>query len=699
MLVLQVMIASLVVFMCSCIRSGTGAEAPLGHHRRDDAVLSSETLLRQRYRLEHPLGHGGMATVYQARDEVTGHPIAVKLVLAESEPARLAFEREAHLLAQLDHPALPAVIDHFSDGASHYLVMSFVPGADLAEQLARRAEPFSPEIVLDWADQILDLLGYLHNRQPRVIHRDIKPGNLKLGADGRIVLLDFGLAKGLSDSEAVSLAGYTVSYAPPEQLRGDGTEPRSDLYALAATLYELLTRRRPPDALQREAAVVDGQPDPLVPVHVVAPAVPAAVAAVIGQALALRPGGRPATARSMQVALREAASGPVTVLAPAVDAPPGSGMARRPTGTVAFLATELALREPAPVAALARHDSLLRAAVDAHDGFVFRNDESGLSAAFATVEAALAAALDAQRAFRDESWGDAGPLTVRMALQAGTSTLVGDEYVSAVLPRLTRLLAAGHGGQILVARAVQELFGGRLPAGIGLHDLGNHRLPDLAEPEHVYQVVAADLPADFPPLVSREVRSTGLPSMATALVGRQNEIARLGQQLRQPSVRLVTLTGPGGTGKTRLALAVAEAMLDDFADGVYFVPLAAIRDPTLVVAALCQTLGVREGPGQSLQDALHAELRDRQVLLVLDNVEQVMAAGASVADLLGASRHLKVLVTSRIPFRLDGEHEFAVPPLDYPTTERLPPLAEVARYPAVELFVARARSAQKSISR
>ncbi|HYI16213.1 MAG TPA: protein kinase [Thermomicrobiales bacterium] len=657
-------------------------------------MLSSETLLRQRYRLERPLGHGGMATVYRARDEATGDPIAVKLVLAESEPARLAFEREAHLLAQLNHPALPAVIDSFSADTAHYLVMSFVPGADLAEQLTHRADPFPHLTVLDWADQLLEVLGYLHSRQPRVIHRDIKPHNLKLGGDGRVVLLDFGLAKGLSGSEAVSLAGYTVSYAPPEQLRGGGTEPRSDLYALAATLYELLTRRRPPDALQREAAVVDGQPDPLVPANVAVPAVPAAVAAVIAQALALRPSGRPATARSMQVALREAVSGPVTVLAPVVAEPDGAGLARRPTGTVAFLATELVLWEPASIAALARHDSLLRAAVDAHDGFVFRNGDDGLSVAFPTAEAALAAALDAQRALRDEPWGDARPMAVRMALQAGAATLASDEYVSAVLPRLTRLLAAGHGGQILVPRAVQELLGGRLPPGVGLRDLGSHRLPDLAEPEHVFQVDAADLLAEFSPLVSQEVRSTGLPSMTTALVGRQDEMATLGAQLRQPSVRLVTLTGPGGTGKTRLALATAEAMLDDFVDGVYFVALAAVRDPALVVAALCQAFGVREGPGLSLDDALHAELRDRHVLLVLDNVEQVLAAGASVDDLLAATRHLKVLVTSRIPFRLDTEREFPVPTLAYPTAERLPPLAEVAGFPAVELFVARARAAQ-----
>jgi eukaryotic-like serine/threonine-protein kinase len=200
--------------------------------------------------------------------------------VAGNEQLRLAAEREAYLLDQLGHPALPAVVDSFSTDAACHLVMSFIPGLVLAEQLTRRPTPFPTDTVLDWADQLLDLLGYLHSRQPRVIHRDIKPNNLKIGVDGPIVLLDFGLAKGLSDSPAANLAGYTVSYAPPEQLRGEGTEPRSDLYLLAATLYELLTRRWLPDALQRETAVIDGRGDPLAPDQTLNPAVPATVAAV-----------------------------------------------------------------------------------------------------------------------------------------------------------------------------------------------------------------------------------------------------------------------------------------------------------------------------------------------------------------------------------------------------------------------------------
>lgn len=658
---------------------------------RGAVMLPPQTLLQQRYRLEHPLGHGGMGTVYRAYDTATGRPVAIKLVHAETADLRLAVEREAHLLGQLDHPELPAVIDAFAIEHVHYLVLTFIPGADLGEQLARRAMPFPAATVLAWAEQLLDLLEHLHTRQPRVIHRDIKPRNLKLSADGRIVLLDFGLAKGLSGASLPSLPGYTLAYAPPEQLRGEGTEPRADLYALGATLYELLTRRLPPDALQRLAAVSAGDADPLLPAQTLNPAVPAGVAAVIAQALALHPAARPATARTMQAALREAQVGPVTVLALPDDLPTIVAPQPRPTGTIALLATELI--EPHP-AVTARHDALLRAAVDAHGGYIFQSSALGLRAAFATAPAALSAALAAQRALQSEPWGDAPPPGVRMALHAGAAELAGDAYVGAVLPRLSRLLDAGHPGQVLVGRAAQELLHGNLPTGVELRDLGAQRLPHLAAPEWVYQVVAADLPSAFPALLSREVRMDALPAATTPLVGRVADLARLVTELRRPSVRLLTLTGPGGTGKTRLSLAAAEALLDDFADGVYVVPLAALREPALVVAALAQALGVREAAGQEPLAALCAELRDRALLLVLDNVEQVLGAGLVVAQLLAAAPRLKVLLTSRIPVRIEGEHEFPVSPLAVPPLDPLPPLAALPGYSALELFVGRARAAR-----
>lgn len=632
-----------------------------------------------------------MGTVFRAVDTVTGRPLAIKEVLSIDTDMRLAFEREAHLLAQLEHPALPAVVDFFSDENALYLAMSYIPGADLAARLSRRASPFPPATALDWADQLLDLLGYLHSRYPTVVHRDIKPRNIKQTTNGQIVLLDFGLAKGHPGTENVSLAGYTIAYAPPEQIRGEGTEPRSDLFALAATLYELMTRRLAPDCLQRIEAIAAGRADPLIPANELNSAVPAAVAAVIGQSLNLRPSARPPTSLALKIALHEARSGDVTVLAPAFSGQADVSLTLRPTGTVALLATEIVTRAPVPSASVARHDAVLRAAVDSHAGYVFRTDKRGLYSAFATADAALAAALAAQRALLAEPWDAGNPLRVRMVLHAGAVELIGDEYIGPVLPRLTRLLTIGHGGQILVAHAVRELTADRLPDGVVLNDLGEHYLSGLAEPVRIYQVASPDLPVEFPPLSSLAVRSSDLPAPSSLLIGREHDLAQIGEQLRRPAVRLVTLVGPGGVGKTRLALAASEALLDDFADGVYFVQLSALRNPLLVTTAIAQALGVQENPGQSLRDTLVAELGDRRVLLVLDNVEQVLSAGEDLEVLLDGTPDVKMLVTSRVPLRIAVEHTNSVPPLACPSLDRMPQLAELGRYPAIALFVARAR--------
>jgi predicted ATPase len=566
--------------------------------------------------------------------------------------------------------------------------MTFVPGVDLAQQLARRARPFALNTVLAWADDLLDVLMYLHTRQPPVIHRDIKPRNLKLDAHGHIVLLDFGLAKEAIGAPDVSLAGFTLPYAPLEQVRRQGTEARSDLYALAATLYELLSRRAPADAVERAAVLAEGGAEPLIPLHELNPRVPQAVASVIAQALAPRPSQRPATARAMQAALREAAEGPVTVLS--APAGPGADHAsvEPPTGTVTFLATELTASGVAH-ADLARHDGTQRQAVDAHGGYVFRSGTAGLSAAFTTAGAALAVALEVQRTLPS--------LRVRMALVTGAAELVDGEYVSHALPRLARVLEAAHGGQVLLGRATVGLLGPYPVRSLTLRNLGSHRLAELAEPEHLYQVVVADLPADFPPLISREVRMAGLPLSGPSPIGREHEVADLVAHLRRPSVRLLTLTGPGGVGKTCLALFAAETLLDDVSGGVYVVPLAAVRSPELVIGAIAQALGIPEGPGLQVFETVAADLAQREVLLVLDNFEQVLPAAALVRALLDAAPRVKVLVTSRMALGVAGEHAQQVAPLAFADPRQLLTPAELGRFPAVELFVERARAVQPDV--
>jgi serine/threonine protein kinase len=271
-------------------------------------MLAPETILQGRYRILRQLGQGGMGAVYEAIDQRLDTTIALKETLFVEEKLRKQFEREARLLARLHHPALPRVSDHFAEAEGAFLVMQFIGGDDLAEMISRRRGPFPLEQVLLWADQLLDALDYLHTQDPQIIHRDIKPQNLKLSSRGQIILLDFGLAKGqLGNMSRVttsaSIFGYTPNYAPLEQVQGLGTDPRSDIYALAATLYHLLTGIKPPDALTRAAAIVNGQPDPLELADEVNPAVGSQVAAVLQRAMAQNREQRYPNAAAMRNAL------------------------------------------------------------------------------------------------------------------------------------------------------------------------------------------------------------------------------------------------------------------------------------------------------------------------------------------------------------------------------------------------------------
>jgi serine/threonine protein kinase len=273
-------------------------------------MLASGTWLQNRYRVAQCIGQGGMGAIYQATDTHLHTTVALKqLLIAGAQPAR-AFEREALLLARLNHAALPRVTDYFTDAAGHFLVMDFIPGADMAEMLEQRGTPFPLADVLGWAVQLLDVLEYLHTHEPPIIHRDIKPHNLKLTAEGRVMLLDFGLAKGLTTiaptAATSSMVAYTPCYAPLELVQHTGSDPRSDLYALAATLYTLLTGTPPLDVMSRAAALINGDPDPQPAIQQQAPQVPAAVADVLMQALAMRSTERPASAAAMRAALQAA---------------------------------------------------------------------------------------------------------------------------------------------------------------------------------------------------------------------------------------------------------------------------------------------------------------------------------------------------------------------------------------------------------
>jgi len=271
-------------------------------------MLAPETVLQGRYKIVRQLGQGGMGTVYEAIDQRLDTTVALKETFFADERLRKQFEREARLLARLHHPALPRVSDHFSEGEGQFLVMQFIPGDDLSEMMVRRQGAFPAEQVLTWADQLLDALDYLHTQDPQIVHRDIKPQNLKLTSRGQIILLDFGLAKGQSGevsriTTAASIFGYTPNYAPLEQIQGLGTDSRSDLYSLAATIYHLLTGTKPPDALTRAAALVNGQPDPLLSATELNPTVATEVSNVLTQAMAQNRDQRFASASEMRKVL------------------------------------------------------------------------------------------------------------------------------------------------------------------------------------------------------------------------------------------------------------------------------------------------------------------------------------------------------------------------------------------------------------
>src|SRR5215212_2941176 len=282
-------------------------------------------------------------------------------------------------------------------------------------------------------------------------------------------------------------------------------------------------------------------------------------------------------------------------------------MSALPVGTVTFLFTDIEgstrLHEALPDAyrrAQARHDALLEQAVATHGGTVFQQAGDSFCAAFASPSAALGAAVDAQHALHREAWGETGAIRVRMALHTGEVEIQGGQYFGLALNRCARLLSSAHGGQTILSAVTASLVREALPPGTSLRDLGEHRLRDLAQPERVYQVAVADLPDEYPPLRTLTVIPNNLPLQLTPFIGREQQLQTVRATVLRPDTRLLTLTGPGGSGKSRLALQVAAEVVESFPDGVFFVPLAAVADPDLVTSAIAQVLDVRGASSRPL---------------------------------------------------------------------------------------------------
>jgi len=341
---------------------------------------------------------------------------------------------------------------------------------------------------------------------------------------------------------------------------------------------------------------------------------------------------------------------------------------------------------------LAEQRRLLRAAFREWGGREIDTAGDSFFVAFDRARNAVAAAVAAQRSLVHHAWPGGATVRVRMGLHTGEPTFSAGSYVGLDVHRAARICAAGHGGQVLLSRTTCELVQRSLPEGASLHDLGLHHLKDLPQPEHLFQAVIPGLPSEFPPLSTRTGPPNNLPAQPDELIGRNEEVEAVRQLLQRDTVRAVTLTGPGGTGKTRLALQVAVSLKDNFPDGVYFAALAPFTDSNLLASSIAMTLGILENPTRPVVDSLKDSLHPKQMLLVLDNFEQIVAAVPVLAALLAACARLKVLVTSRVVLHLSGEHEYPVPPLKLPAPGPLPGPEALERYPAIALFVQRARA-------
>ena len=336
-------------------------------------------------------------------------------------------------------------------------------------------------------------------------------------------------------------------------------------------------------------------------------------------------------------------------------------------------------------AALDSHRQVLRRAWAGAAGTEMGTEGDGFFVAFSTAPAAASAAIQAQRELASYPWPEGVPLRVRMGIHTGAPTLHDDGYVGMDVHRAARIAAAAHGGQVVISSATAELVGGSLPDGVGVRDLGSYRLKDISRPEHLHQLDVAGLQVEFPPLKTLGSASS-LPVPMTPLVGREGELVELASMLSSPGVRLMTLTGPGGSGKSRLAIGLAQGLTDAFPDGVFFVPLAAITTADAMWTTIAEALDLpaegRAPPG------LFSFVAHRSALLVLDNLEQLAGADSVVAQLLSEALQVTVLATSRRPLHLPAEHEHAVPPLELPDEEGVD---AVARSGAAQLFAQQAR--------
>ena len=703
------------------------------------------------YVLEEEIGAGGMAVVFRAHDERLDRLVALKLLtpgLAGNAEFRRRFLRESRAAAAVDDPHIIPVYEAGEAGGVLFIAMRYVSGGDV-RGLLQREGPLPPGRVAAILSPVASALDAAHGAG--LVHRDVKPGNMLIdarpGRPDHVYLSDFGLAKGGSVSALTGTGLYlgTVAYMAPEQIQGHGVDGRADQYALGCAAFELLGGEVPFERDQDMAVIYAHLSVPPPSLASKRPGLPSAVDGALARALAKAPEDRYPSCREFAEALRQAlglpgydrgpgvavaraaASGqapgapvaaesgatevrPVTGGDRGVPEPGRSGLGEEggtrelPQGTVTFLFTDLEgstrrwEEHPAQMRdALARHNTIVRGAVESHGGVVFSTMGDGLAAVFASAREAVRAVLAAQQGLGAVDWGEVtGPMAARMGLLTDEGVLGGEHYLNQPLNRCARLMAAGHGGQALVSGATELLVRDDLPDGCALVDLGEHRLRDLARPVRIFQLTGPGLRREFPPLRTLEAFAGNLPVQLSSFVGRAGELGQVAAAIQRSP--LVTVTGPGGVGKTRLALQAAADQLPSFGDGAWLCELHPADDQETMAQAVLATLRARPRPGLSTADSIVEFLRTRTaLLLVLDNCEHLASAAAALAaDILRGCRGVRILATSQQPLGVGGEQVFGLRPLSLPPPEA--GMAVAGASDAVSLFTQRAAAARSDFS-
>jgi predicted ATPase/class 3 adenylate cyclase len=664
------------------------------------------------YLLEEEIGAGGMAVVFRARDERLDRPVALKVLaprLAADEGFRVRFLEESRAAAAVDDPHIIPVYEAGEAGGVLFIAMRFVSGGDVRELLHREGA-LAASRAATIVSPVASALDAAH--AAGLVHRDVKPANMLLdsraGRPDHVYLSDFGLSRRLPSSGLTGPGARlgTVAYMAPEQIEGRELDGRADQYALACAAFELLAGVVPFDRDQDMAVIYGHMSEPPPSLAAVHPGLPPAADAVLARAMAKAPADRYPSCREFAEALREAFGLPAyddplaaspqaaRVLLPSrlaqADATRPLPDRQLPTGTVTLLFTDIEgstlllgrLGEQYGTA-LSAQRTIMRAAIRENRGLEMGTEGDSFFVVFSSAADAVGCCVAAQRGLGRYEWPGDAAVRVRMGLHTGQPARHEDNYIGMDVHRAARIAATAHGGQVVLSEAAWLLAEPEAPPGIGVRDLGFHRLKDIEEPERIFQLTGPGLADGFAPLKSLGA-PTRLPAPATPLVGREADLEYLLAELTGPAARLVTLIGPGGVGKTRLAIAAAAALDHQFPHGVYFVPLAAVLDPDVMWKTIATDLDVDGGDAA----AVTRHLRDRRLLLVLDNLEQLPGAAAVIAELVDSAPRVVVLATSRGPLHLPGEHAVPVPPLPVPPDAAS--AGDVAAFAAVRLFAQQA---------